>query len=101
MIDTYRTKGGGRNRARRTRRAERKARRYPLLAAARMIAPRVAPKVAPAVTLSGKWTVREATIALRMLGESGLSQRAFAERHGFPASRIPSWRKRLEVAPSA
>ena len=91
-MNTYCTKGGGRNRARRLRRAERKARRYPVLAAARAAAPREAP-----VRLSGKWTAREATIALRMLGESGLTQRAFAERHGFPASRIPSWRKRLEV----
>jgi len=71
-------KGGGRNNARRIRRAERKARRYPV-----------------PINLVNSWTPTIARVAMRKLDRSGLSQRAFARLEGFPVSRLNTWKKRL------
>lgn len=83
--------GGGRNRARRLRRAQ----RWGVRCAPAVAKPREPRVIAPPVNLAGQWTPEIAKVALRKLEASGLSQAAFAAANGFPASRIPAWRKRL------
>lgn len=46
--------------------------------------------------LKEQWDEETARLALSELANSGQSQRAFAETHGFPESRIRSWKKKLE-----
>ena len=48
------------------------------------------------VDFSGPWDHTVAVMALAALEASGKSQRAFAAEHGFPESRIRSWKKKLE-----
>jgi hypothetical protein len=94
----FTVKGGGRNRARRRRRAARRAHRYPHAAAQAAAAERKAQETQEnRIVLSFPWNPVIARVALRRLERSGLSQRAFAQANGFPVSRIPTWRKRLEV----
>lgn len=102
IFGNCKTLGGGRNRVAREKRAARKARRYPCATAC--VAAKVEniveaevtiPMPPPKVDYKGTWDESIARMALEALAESGLSQKAFAEREGFPASRIPTWRKRI------
>jgi hypothetical protein len=101
MAVSFATKGGGAQRARRRRRAERKVRRYPQIEARiarnNRSSEKPAKQLEKPVNLAGPWTIREARVALRRQAESGMSQRAFAEAEGFPVGRLSTWRKRLEV----
>ena len=50
----------------------------------------------------GVYTRRDASQWKRLIAEhahSGLSQRAFCERHGISSSSFGSWKRRLEAAP--
>ena len=53
--------------------------------------------VVPEVDLSTVWDEPVARKALAMFENSGKSQRAFAAEHGFPESRLRSWKKKLET----
>jgi len=47
--------------------------------------------------LSVAWDESLARKALNLFAESGKSQRAFAAEHGFPESRLRSWKKKFET----
>ncbi len=49
----------------------------------------------PTLDLSLVWDEQLANKALKLLENSGKSQRAFASEHNFPESRIRSWKKKF------
>lgn len=86
--------GGKRNRAAR-RRMERRAQFQGQSSTGNATETLVVPEVV--VDLAGSWDESVAKKALKMFGESGKSQRAFASEHGFPESRLRSWKKKFET----